>query len=114
MKSDVFQKYATDTAAEYHIVPTNGTPAIRFSGALAAEVSSYRKGADRYTRIKAYVTEGGNWVVVSYGETEVVGETRYVEAHSYSSEEDMTRALGTRSLACSLYDQLGFSVISVR
>jgi len=99
---------------EYLLEPTNGRPAFRFTGEIAAEASSWRKNAHMWTVLKAYKTIGGKWVVESIGETDPDNQyNRLVDVFVFNSDEEMTRKIGHGRLAETLYTRLGFKEISI-
>ena len=101
---------------EYLLEPTNGRPAVRFTGELLATVSSKRKGAKYWTELEAYYTRGGKWIVASIGAVDPdndEGLTRHVDVFVFEDSDQLTRKIGHGRLSSKLYNKLGFDEVSV-
>lgn len=103
---------------DYVIEPTNGSPALKFTGELVASASSERNNSFKWTELEAYKTNGGKWVIVVIGAVNEGAEPhlkRLVEAHVFDANQTdrLTSKIGYGRLARKLYERMGINTVTI-
>ena len=91
-----------------HTIERDNEPALRFTGELIAEASSWRADRDdRWTELRLYRTRGGRYICEQVGHTRWQGERTRHSAGVCDTEADVIDWLGHGWLAKELYAEAG-------
>lgn len=103
------------TDAQEHVIDTRteGESRLRFTGTLMGEVSTFRRGDERWTEIRGWRTEAGRLIVQTVGRSTREGERDFVRAGVFGTEEEMMRKMGWSRLHARLWRRMGVEEIVV-
>lgn len=98
------------TMEHYRLEPTNGKPALEFTGELLGETDGASKGLSAYIDLELYKTQSGKFVVYKIGINTKPGSDVRRDYTIYDSLDDLKERVHWSIVTSELFNNAGLSL----